>query len=230
MSLLKLDNISYGYVDGNKKRMILNNLSYKFEKGKFYTILGPSGSGKTTLLSLAGGLERLQEGKVFFQGKDINKIGLANYRRNHLSFVFQQFNLVSYLTAVDNLINVMNICENRLPKPYRQTALNLLDRFGIVKSKAERSIMKLSGGEQQRVAIARALATNVDLILADEPTGNIDTITEKEIVRIFGLLAKEYNKCIIVVTHSEAITGMSDVELDLKNGKLFERSKNHHEG
>ncbi len=223
MSILSLDNISYGYIDGNSKRTILDGLSYTFEKGKFYTILGPSGSGKTTLLAIAGGLEKTQQGKVFYENKDINEIGLGKYRRNYLSFVFQQFNLIPYLTAVENVVNVMEITDNDVPKPYYKTALNLLNQFGIVQTKAERSIFKLSGGEQQRVAIARGLATNVDVILADEPTGNLDTGTEKEIIKIFRLLATQYNKCVIVVTHSDDIASLSDIQLKLEGGRLIER-------
>lgn len=223
MSILSLDNISYGYIDGNSKRTILDGLSYTFEKGKFYTILGPSGSGKTTLLAIAGGLEKTQQGKVFYENKDINEIGLGKYRRNYLSFVFQQFNLIPYLTAVENVVNVMEITDNDVPKPYYKTALNLLNQFGIVQTKAERSIFKLSGGEQQRVAIARGLATNVDVILADEPTGNLDTGTEKEIIKIFRLLATKYNKCVIVVTHSDDIASLSDIQLKLEGGRLIER-------
>lgn len=222
MTLLQLDHVTYGYVDGNHKRTILNDLSYSFEKGKFYTILGPSGSGKTTLLSLIGALEKTQGGKISYEGKSLEEIGYVKYRRNKQAIVFQQFNLIPYLTAVENIINVMKITDNPLPKPYRTTALNLLDQFGIVDTKAVRSIAQLSGGEQQRVAIARALATNVSLILADEPTGNLDTATEKEIISIFKKLASEYNCCVIVVTHSDDVAAISDISLRLKDGKLVE--------
>lgn len=223
MSILSLDKISYGYMDGNKTRMILSDLSYTFERGKVYTIFGPSGSGKTTLLAISGGLEKTQKGSVLFDGKNVNKLGLSKYRRNHLAFVFQQFNLIPYMSALDNVMNVMNITDNDIPKPYKETALNLLNEFGIVQSKAERSVLKLSGGEQQRVAIARGLATNVDLVLADEPTGNLDSITEGEILKIFSSLAKDFDKCVIIVTHSERIAHLADVSLDLKDGKLIER-------
>lgn len=222
MTILSLDKLSYGYIDGSSKRMILKDLSYDFKRGNMYTILGPSGSGKTTLLALAGGLEKTQGGKVLFDGEDINKIGLGKYRKNKLSFVFQQINLIPYLTAVENVINVMEITDNDVPKPYKQTALNLLKQFGIVQSKAERSVLKLSGGEQQRVAIARGLATNVDLILADEPSGNLDSETEREIINIFHSLAKDFNKCVIVVTHSEGVAKLSDMRLKLVDGKLVE--------
>lgn len=225
MTILKLENISYGYIDGGQKRMILNDLSYTFERGKFYTVLGPSGSGKTTLLALAGGLEKTQQGKVLFDGKNINDIGLWKYRKNKLSFVFQQYNLIPYMTGLENVINVMEVTDNIIPKPHKTTATNLLNKFGIVKTKAERNISRLSGGEQQRVAIARGIATNVDLIMADEPSGNLDTATEKEIIKIFRSLAVEYNKCVIVVTHSEGVSSMSDIQLQLVAGKLIERGK-----
>jgi len=201
----------------------LKDLSYTFELGKLYTIFGPSGTGKTTLLSLAGGLDKTQGGQILFNDKDILKIGLSKYRRNHLAFVFQQFNLIPYMSALDNIINVMHITENEIPKPYKQTALNLLNEFGIVETKAQRSVLRLSGGEQQRVAIARGLATNVDLILADEPTGNLDVETENEIVNILASLAHEFNKCVIIVTHSNIISDQSDVQLDLIDGKLVKR-------
>lgn len=224
MTLLQLDHVSYGYADGNRKRTILNDLSYQFEKGKFYTILGPSGSGKTTLLSLIGALEKTQQGQILYEGQPLEKIGFTKYRRNKQAIVFQQFNLIPYLTALENVINVMEITDNVIPKPYRKTALNLLDQFGIVETKAVRSIAQLSGGEQQRVAIARALATNVQLILADEPTGNLDTATEKEIVSIFKKLASEFGCCVIVVTHSDDIAATSDVKLRLSDGKLIEEA------
>jgi putative ABC transport system ATP-binding protein len=229
MSILSLKNVSYGYIDGNKKRTIINELSYDFEVGKFYTIFGPSGSGKTTLLSLIGALEKTQEGAILFDGQSIESIGLSKYRRNHQSIVFQQFNLLPYLSALDNVINVMNITNNPIPKPYKETALKLLNQLGIVESKAIRSIQKLSGGEQQRVAIARALATNVKLILADEPTGNLDTDTEHEIISIFKNLAHEHQCCVIVVSHSQEVAKESDVSLRLTNGKLIEIKGGKHE-
>lgn len=221
MALLECKNLSYGYIDGNRKRMILNDLSYSFEKGKFYTILGPSGSGKTTLLSLIGALEKTQEGEIDYEGKNIGDIGYGNYRRDKQAVVFQQFNLIPYLSALQNVMNVMYITHNEVPGPYRQTALNLLDHFGIVESKATRSISQLSGGEQQRVAIARALATDARLILADEPTGNLDTATEREIVEIFRSLAVDYDCCVIVVTHSDEVSKLSDVKLRLRDGQLI---------
>lgn len=220
--ILKLENINYSYIDGGYERQILKDLSYTFEKGKFYTILGPSGSGKTTLLSIIAGLDTAKSGEIFFEGKNIKDIGLHKYRRNAISIVFQQYNLISYLTAVENVLLAMSETDNELPKDRKNVAYNLLERFGIVRSKADRMVNQLSGGEQQRVAIARSLASNVDLIFADEPTGNLDTATEREIIAIFKELSQEFGKTIIVVTHSNTVSEMSDLRVLLKDGKLNE--------
>ncbi|MBQ3419594.1 MAG: ABC transporter ATP-binding protein [Erysipelotrichaceae bacterium] len=220
--ILKLENINYSYIDGGYERQILKDLSYSFDEGKFYTILGPSGSGKTTLLSIIAGLDNAKSGNIYFKGKDLKEIGLHKYRRNDISIVFQQYNLISYLTAVENVMLAMAETDNDLPKDKKTVAYNLLERFGIVKTKADRLVTQLSGGEQQRVAIARSLASNVNLIFADEPTGNLDTATEKEIIEIFKQLAHEYGKTIIVVTHSDAVSEMSDQRVVLKDGTLSE--------
>ena len=220
--ILRLENINYSYIDGGYERVILKDLSYSFEEGTFYTILGPSGSGKTTLLSLISGLDTPNSGKIYFKGEDIMKQGLHKYRRNDISIVFQQYNLISYLTARENVEVAMTETDNKVPKDKANVAYNLLERFGIVKTKANRLVGQLSGGEQQRVAIARSLASNVNLIFADEPTGNLDTATEKEIIEIFKQLAHDYGKTIIVVTHSDAVSEMSDHRTLLKDGKLID--------
>ena len=220
--ILKLENINYSYIDGGYERQILKDLSYSFEEGKFYTVLGPSGSGKTTLLSIIAGLDTPNSGEIYFDGKNIKEIGLHTYRRNAISIVFQQYNLISYLTAVENVLLAMSETDNPLPKDKRNVAYNLLERFGIVRTKADRMVNQLSGGEQQRVAIARSLASNVDLIFADEPTGNLDTATEKEIISIFKELSHDFGKTIIVVTHSDTVSAMSDQRVLLKDGKLHE--------
>lgn len=219
-NILTLKDINYSYIDGGFERQILKDLSCDFEAGKFYTILGPSGSGKTTLLSIISGLDFASSGEIKFKDKDINKKTVAGYRRNDISIVFQQYNLINYLTAQENVLLAMSETDNDLPKDKKVVAYNLLEKFGIVKTKADRLVGQLSGGEQQRVAIARSLASNVDLIFADEPTGNLDTATEKEIIDIFKELAHDFGKTIIVVTHSDAVSAMSDQRLLLKDGKL----------
>lgn len=220
MSILSLQQLAYSYQDGGMKREILKDCSYDFEEGKFYTILGPSGSGKTTLLSILAGLDKAEEGKIYYDGEDLDKMGLYQYRRNKISIVFQQYNLISYLTAVENVELAMTETDNPMPKQSKQVAYALLEKVGIVQSKANRLVSKLSGGEQQRVAIARSIASNVDLIFADEPTGNLDTATEQEIIRMFKMLTEEFNKTVIVVTHSNEVSKLSDYRCLLENGKL----------
>ena len=219
-TILKLEDLCYSYIDGGYERQILKNLSFEFEEKKFYTILGPSGSGKTTLLSIIAGLDFAKSGHVYFRDKEITKSNVGKYRRNDISIVFQQYNLISYLTAVENVMLAMAETDNELPKDKNNVAYNLLERFGIVRSKADRMVGQLSGGEQQRVSIARSLASNVDLIFADEPTGNLDTATEIEIINIFKELAEDYGKTIIVVTHSNQVAEMSDQRVLLKDGIL----------
>ena len=222
MSLFELEKLSYGYIDGGKKRMIIKDLSYQFERGKLYTILGPSGSGKTTLLALASALDVPEAGKVIYKGNDIRKIGYTKFRRNHMAIVFQKYNLTDYLTAVENVEANMMLVDRKRKKDRKKIAYRLLDTVGIVKSKADRNINKLSGGEQQRVAIARALSKDVDLILGDEPTGALDTATAAEIIELFKHLAHDYQKTIILVTHSDAVAQNSDITLRLQEGKLLQ--------
>ena len=221
-TILKLEKLNYGYTDGGYRRQVLRDLSYEFVQGRFYTILGPSGSGKTTLLSIIAGLDKQESGKIYYEGEDLEKIGLNKYRRNKIGIVFQQYNLISYLTGLENIELAMTETDNKIPKNQKEVAYALLEKFGIVKTKADRLVTKLSGGEQQRVAIARAIASNVDLIFADEPTGNLDTATEEEIIRIFRMLTEEFGKTVIVVTHSNAVSAMSDHRVLLEDGQLKE--------
>lgn len=218
--ILEAKDLNYYYQDGEQRRYVLKDTSISFEKGKFYTILGQSGSGKTTLLSLLSALDSPNSGTILFGEKDIKKIGYERYRRNNVGIIFQSYNLVPTFTAVENVLVPMSITENEIPEDAKEVAYNLLDYIGIVKSKADRLVNKLSGGEQQRVAIARALATNVELILADEPTGNLDEEMEQEIIDIFKRLAHEHGKCVVVVTHSNEIALQSDQAFQLRKGVL----------
>ncbi|GAB2022521.1 ABC transporter ATP-binding protein [Pseudolactococcus yaeyamensis] len=220
MSIIETKKLNYYYQDGDMQRYILRDVSVSFEKGKFYAIVGESGSGKTTFLSMIAGLDVAKEGQVLFEGTDIQTIGLENYRRNKISIVFQNNNLVPYLTAAENVLVAMDITDNTLPADQKIVAYNLLDYIGITREKADRLVSELSGGEQQRIAIARALATNSDVILADEPTGNLDEEREGEIVAIFKRLAHENDKAVIVVTHSQEVSKESDVTYRLKKGNL----------
>lgn len=221
MTILEAKDLSYFYQDGEKRRMILQDTSVKFEKGQFYTILGESGSGKTTFLSLISALDAPTAGEILYNGEDIRHIGYDRFRRDDVSIIFQNYNLVPYLTGLENVLVAMSITDNEMPKDTTEIAYNLLDYIGINKVKADRLVNQLSGGEQQRIAIARALATNVDIILADEPTGNLDVGMEEEIVTIFKELASIHNKCVIVVTHSREIAEQSDQPFYLNQGELL---------
>jgi len=220
MSILTIQNLSYYYQDGENIRTILKDLSISFEKGKFYTILGPSGSGKTTFLSLISALDEPKAGTILFNGTNIKNLGYESYRRNAIAIIFQSYNLVPYMSAVENVMIPMAITENLIPRQQKNVAYNLLDYIGITKTKADRIVNKLSGGEQQRVAIARSLASNVDVILADEPTGNLDASLEGDIISIFKDLAHRHDKCIIMVTHSKEIAAQSDESYALIKGEL----------
>ncbi|MGY3725265.1 putative ABC transport system ATP-binding protein [Granulicatella balaenopterae] len=220
MAILETKNLNYYYQDADTRRYILKDANTSFEEGKFYVILGQSGSGKTTFLSLISALEQPKGGNIYYKGKDITQIGMDNFRRNNIGMVFQSYNLIPYMTATENVLVAMDITENELPKNKKEVASNLLDYIGLSKTKANRQVKRLSGGEQQRVAIARALSTNVDIILADEPTGNLDEAMEMEIVEILKTLAHEHHKCVIVVTHSTEIADYADEVLLLKKGEL----------
>lgn len=211
MSILQLEDLSYAY-DG--RTQVLKNLSYSFEKGKIYAIVGRSGAGKTTLLSLLSGLTDPTGGKILFDGNDVRGIDRYLYRSRYVGVVFQGFNLLPQLNAVENVELSMDIAGVKM-KNKRAYATELLDKVEVDESKAGRRILKLSGGEQQRVAIARALSYNPDIILADEPTGNLDLETQQQVMDIFFRLAREENKCIIIVTHSPEVARDADVVYEL---------------
>ena len=219
-AILEFDKVTYSYNNAGQKIEVLKDASYSFKPGTLYTILGQSGSGKTTALTLAGGLDVPQGGKVLFKGTDIKKSGLTKHRRNNVSLIFQSYNLLNYMTAIENVTMAMEISGAHSGNQ-KEEAMNILQELGLNESEAKRDVRKLSGGQQQRVAIARALATNSEVILADEPTGNLDVETAKGMLEIFVKLAKEYNKCVIVVTHSMEIASKADVVLKFESGVLI---------
>lgn len=221
MGILELDKVSYKYSDGNK--YVLKDLSYKFEKGKTYAIKGKSGSGKTTLLSILSGLEKTTSGKVIYDKNDLNEIDLDKYRNSHIGIIFQAYNLLPHLTAIENIILSMDINGMKI-KDKHEEAIELLKRVGLDEETGNRRVLRLSGGEQQRVAIARSLSYNPDIILADEPTGNLDAETENEIMDIFNNLAKKENKCIIIVTHSKNVSDKVDGVFELNDKKDTKKS------
>ncbi|MED2982054.1 ABC transporter ATP-binding protein [Bacillus thuringiensis] len=218
-TILQFKNLDYYYESNGKNVAILDNVNFSFQKGHFYTILGPSGSGKTTTLSLGCGLDVPKSGYVLYNGKDIRKIGLDRYRNQNVSVIFQSYNLITYMTALQNVLTAMEITGVKVQNKTAR-ALELLERVGLTELEAKRNVLQLSGGQQQRVAIARALSCNVDLLIADEPTGNLDEETAMDIIELFQELAHKENKCIIVVTHSQEVAKKSDRAVYLSKKKL----------
>ncbi|MFJ7755097.1 ABC transporter ATP-binding protein [Peribacillus muralis] len=218
-TILQFKDLNYHYQSNNKKITILDNVNFAFQAGYFYTILGPSGSGKTTTLSLASGLDIPSSGNVVYKGTDLRKIGLDSYRNQHVSIIFQSYNLITYMTALQNVMTAMEITRVDV-KDKKAGALELLEKVGLTEVEAKRRVLQLSGGQQQRVAIARALSCNVDLLIADEPTGNLDEETSRGIIELFKELAHKENKCIIVVTHSQEVAQQSDKAVYLEKRKL----------
>ena len=212
MDILEIKNVTYSY--SNSKEKILSSVNQKFELGQFYAIIGKSGTGKSTLLSLLAGLDKPQIGQILFENEDIEKKGYSNHRKNNISLVFQNYNLIDYLSPLENI----RLVNNKAPE-------TILLELGLDKSQIKRNVMKLSGGQQQRVAIARALVSEAPIILADEPTGNLDSVTAGEIIEILKELAKERNKCVIVVTHSKEVANAADIILELNCKKLKKVSK-----
>ena len=208
MCILELKNVQYSY---NNKKRILKGVSAQMEQGKLYAILGPSGCGKTTLLSLLGGLDSPGVGQILYKGQDIAGTGLADHRKNHVAFIFQSYNLIDYLTPRENVA-----LTSKLPP------LPILERLGLTEEETRRNVLKLSGGQQQRVAIARALASELPVILADEPTGSLDEDTAGDITEILKDSAHRMNKCVIVVTHSGELADQADVVFRLKRGVLMQ--------
>jgi putative ABC transport system ATP-binding protein len=213
MSILKLENISYHY--DKSKVMVLDKLNMDFDEGKIYTIVGKSGAGKTTLLSVLSSLAAPTDGEIFLNDKDITKIDRYKFRSKYVGVIFQSFNLLTHLTALENVILSMDISGKEFNRPKKEIALELLKKVGLDEEEAKRRVLKLSGGQQQRVAIARALSYDPDIILADEPTGNLDGETQDEIIGIFRMLAEE-GKCVIIVTHSPDVAKASDITYELK--------------
>ena len=200
MAELELKEVSYFYESGGKRIDILDKASYSFEKGTLYTIVGPSGSGKTTTLTLAGALEEPKSGCVCFEGKDIREIGYTRYRNSKIGIVFQAYNLLPYLTPLENVLAAMEITSNPI-KNKKERARELLTRMGITEDQMNRNINKLSGGEQQRIVIARAILNKPEIILADEPTGNLDVETGRHIVELLRDICRQ-GSAIIMTTHN----------------------------
>ncbi len=216
MSFIQFNNVAKTYKMGEIEIKALDGISFPIEKGEFVVIVGPSGAGKTTVLNILGGMDKPTAGEVWVDGKDIAKFTeqeLTKFRRDDVGFVFQFYNLVQNLTAVENVELSAQICANPIDaeKVLGEVGLgNRLDNFPS----------QLSGGEQQRVSIARALAKNPKLLLCDEPTGALDYITGKSILKLLQDTCKEKNMTVIVITHNSALTPMADKIVKIKNGQV----------
>jgi len=218
---LEISDVSYRY--DRSTEAVLKGVSAVFEKGKIYTIIGQSGAGKSTLLSLISGLDVCKEGEVYYKGKSLRQLDRDEYRAKSIGVIFQGYNLLLNSTAVYNIILSMNISgiDIKDKQAKKETAYALLNNVGIDRETADRKILHLSGGEQQRVGIARALSHDPDVIIADEPTGNLDEATETDVLDIFTRLTREENKCVIIVTHSENVTAIADEVIGIRAGKLL---------
>jgi putative ABC transport system ATP-binding protein len=220
MSTLKLEEVSYQYKNGDRK--VVNHVSCIFGSGKVSAVVGPSGSGKTTLLSLMAGLDEPTEGRILLDGEDLANMDLDQYRRERVAMVFQAFHLFPLLTVLENVCFPMEL--NGFSKSDAQgKAKELLDSVGIEAEKHKRYPANLSGGEQQRVAIARALASGARVILADEPTGNLDKANGENVIEILRQLAHQQRYCVVVVTHNLEIAERSDRVWQMSDGVLVEQ-------
>lgn len=220
MAILELNQVYYQYKDKHKSVDAVNNISISFEVGKVYAIVGPSGSGKTTLLSLIAGLDKPTRGDVFYRGQNLDELDKDLYRQKSISFIYQSYNLLPLLTVLENVVYPMELNKVGL-KQANKEATEILISLGIDKDYHSRFPSTLSGGEQQRVAIARALASHSNILLADEPTGNLDSENSGNIVRILVDLSREKNYCIIIVTHDLEVAQKADIIINMRDGEIL---------
>lgn len=216
--MLQTQEVGYWYK--NEEEYLYKHVNLEFQRGKMYAILGASGSGKTTFLSLIAGLDQPKTGTVLYNGESLAKIGLRNYRKNDVSIIFQAYNLLPYMSALNNVLTAMSISSSK-QEDKKAYALENLASVGIDEGLAKKNVAQLSGGQQQRVAIVRALCCDHELIVADEPTGNLDEKTSKDIVQLFQKVAHDQQKCIIIVTHEQEVAKACDEVYELKNQEFM---------
>ena len=223
-SFISLKNIVKSYEMGDIKIYASNGVNFDINKGEFVVIVGASGAGKTTVLNMLGGMDNATSGSLIVDGENIalyDEKQLTEYRRNDIGFVFQFYNLVQNLTALENVELASQISKNPL------NAVEVLDRVGL-SDRMHNFPAQLSGGEQQRVAIARAIAKNPKLLLCDEPTGALDYLTGKSILKLLREMCDSYMMTVIVITHNSALAPMADRVIHLKNGKVESMRLNDH--
>ena len=219
MIVLKTENLTKIYGKGNTEVVALNKANISVEQGEFVAVIGTSGSGKSTLLHMLGGLDTPTSGKVFVENKEIFSLkndSLTIFRRRNIGFVFQSFNLVPVLNVYENIIFPIQLDGGNIDKKYIN---NIIETLGL-KEKINAMPNQLSGGQQQRVAIARALATKPAIVLADEPTGNLDTKTSQDVISLLKVTGKKYNQTIVMITHNEAIAQMADRIIRIEDGNI----------
>ena len=219
---IEFENVIKSYGTGDTKINALSGVDFGINKGEFCILLGSSGAGKTTLLNMLGGMDTITSGKIYFDGKDISALSkkeLVSYRRHDVGFVFQFYNLIPNLTALENVEIAAQLCKNPIPAKEALRMVGLSDRENNFPS-------QLSGGEQQRVAIARALAKNPRLLLCDEPTGALDYVTGKAVLKLLYDLSQERDMTVIIITHNQAIAPMADRVIRIKSGKIISNELN----
>lgn len=219
--MISMNNVCFSYRQKRRNRDILVDLSMQFTPDKVYAIYGPSGVGKTTCLSVLGGLDTPTKGSIEIDGTDIKTIGYSQLRKQFMSFVFQDYHLFPYMTAIENVVVAASIANKSKGHEAKEQATTLLSSLGLDRDTIRRPISQISGGQQQRTAIARALIKNPTYILADEPTGNLDKENAQVIMGILVDLAHKQNKCIIIATHSDLVCAHADVTMKMEDGKLF---------
>lgn len=218
--IMELKDVFYSYTTKYVTVEAVRGVSYTFEKGRFYAIQGASGSGKTTLLSIMAGLDYATKGNVLFDGVELTNIDTAKHRRENVSVIYQNFNLLPQLTVAENVMYPMELMGIK-PSEARKRASEYIELVGLTKEEFVRFPATLSGGQQQRVAIARALGTTAKVILADEPTGNLDKENTRIVINILQELAHDKGYCVIVVTHDATVADSADVKLLMEDGKLI---------
>lgn len=224
MSILKAENLVKIYGQGENEVKALNNVSLEIEEGKFVSIVGSSGSGKSTLLNMLGGLDRLTSGDIYINNKklgDMKDEELTIFRRRNIGFVFQNYNLVPILNVYENIVLPIELDGMKIDEGYIDSIINTLG----LNQKLTNMPNNLSGGQQQRVAIARAIATKPAIILADEPTGNLDSKTSMDVIGLLKMTSQKFNQTIVMITHNEEIAQLADRIIRIEDGKIARGDK-----
>lgn len=224
MGILKADNLVKIYGQGENEVKVLNNVSLEIEEGEFVSIVGSSGSGKSTLLNMLGGLDRLTSGDIYINNKklgDMKDEELTIFRRRNIGFIFQNYNLVPILNVYENIVLPIELDGMKIDEEYIDSIINILG----LSQKLTNMPNNLSGGQQQRVAIARAIATKPAIILADEPTGNLDSKTSMDVIGLLKMTSQKFNQTIVMITHNEEIAQLADRIIRIEDGKIARGDK-----